>query len=169
MVSSPSTPLVSVQQPDGSYRFAFEVAPGQYYFIDPDIAIGYDYVVTSGPNIASVLLPAVGGDTIYDLWSWDSGTSSYSDSGTDITAGTAYVFGGGGVDRFRIMGIDPAAALDPANPTAFVTGLTFVGSGDVTMTQTPVTASVPEPSTTILLGAGMAALASVMRRKRSEG
>jgi hypothetical protein len=158
--------VVMVQDPNGSFVFFFPVNASTMYFIDPDIAIGYDYAVQSGPNIASVLLPTVGGDTSYDLWSWNAGTSSYFDSGIDITAGTAYNFASGGVQRFRIMGIDPAASLDPANPTAFVTGLTFTDTGNVTVTQTPITASVPEPSTTILLGVGIAGLAGVMRRKK---
>jgi hypothetical protein len=166
--SDPTNPFVPALDDEGSFVFGFPVVvlpPGQYYFIDPEIAIGYDYVVTSGPNISSVLLPTITGDDgLYDLWSWDFLTSSYYDSGTDITAGTAYSFTDPGVSRFRIMGIDPAANLDPANPTAFVTGLTFVSAGTVTMTQTPVTTSVPEPSAMLLLGAGMVGLLWNRRR-----
>jgi hypothetical protein len=109
-----------------------------------------------------VLLPTVGGDTSYDLWTWNG--SVYTDTGIDIAANTEYTFATGGVNHFRIMGIDPAANLDPANPTAFVTGLTFIGTGNVTMTQTPITTSVPEPSAMLLMGAGMVGLLWNRRR-----
>jgi hypothetical protein len=59
---------------------------------------------------------------------------------------------------FRISDIDPAEMLDPTNPTAFVTGLTFTAAGTVTVTQNPIIqntggVSVPEPSN--LLGLGL--------------
>lgn len=64
-----------------------------------------------------------------------------------------------------MTGIETSASLDPANPLAFVTGLTFSGGGTVSMTQTPITASVPEPSTyaLILLGAGVVAFGARRR------
>jgi len=58
-----------------------------------------------------------------------------------------------GFSDFRISDIDPAEMLDPTNPTAFVTGLTFTAPGTVTVTQNPITVSVPEPSN--LLGLGL--------------
>ncbi len=64
------------------------------------------------------------------------------------------------MDRFRIAGIDPAAGLDPNNPQAFVTGLTFVGAGTVNLTMTPLIggSAVPEPSSLILSGTGLLGL-----------
>jgi hypothetical protein len=50
-----------------------------------------------------------------------------------------------GIDKFKILGIDPSLSLDPANSTAFVTGVTFTGDGAFTGV-TAVTA-VPETST----------------------
>jgi hypothetical protein len=91
--SDPTNPFLPTVVDEGSFVFGFPVVvlqPGQYYFIDPEIAIGYDYVVTSGPNIASVLLPTVGGDTSYDLWTWNG--SVYTDTGIDIAANTEYTF-----------------------------------------------------------------------------
>jgi len=49
---------------------------------------------------------------------------------------------------FSIRGIDIAANLDPDNPTAFVTGVTFNSTGVVNVTQTPIrsgSTSVPGP------------------------
>ena len=46
-----------------------------------------------------------------------------------------------------MLGIDPSLGLDPNNPIAFVTALTFVGAGDFTGTMTPLVTAVPEPST----------------------
>ena len=48
---------------------------------------------------------------------------------------------------------DFSELLDPANPLAFVTGLTFAGSGQTTLAMTPITAQVPgvpEPSVLLL-------------------
>jgi hypothetical protein len=43
-----------------------------------------------------------------------------------------------GVDGFRVGCIEVAAALDPANPQAFPTGLKFVAAGQFTGTQKPL-------------------------------
>jgi hypothetical protein len=73
-----------------------------------------------------------------------------------------------GFSNFRISGIDPAEMLDPTNPTAFVTGLTFTNPGIVTVTQNPIIqntggVSVPEPSN--LLGLGLLGFGAFLTRK----
>ena len=64
----------------------------------------------------------------------------------------------GGVNSFRVLGIETSAGLDPFDPTAFVTGLSFVAMGAFTGTMTPITQFVPAPATWLLLAAGGLAL-----------
>lgn len=116
-----------------------DIAAGEVIFIDPDVAIGYDYEVgADDPNFASVLLPEVG-DDLFDLYLWDGSQFVHE---AIIAAGTEHHFPDGGVDRFRILGIETAAGLDPNDPTAFVTGLTFVSAGQFTGSMTPITVEV---------------------------
>src|SRR5712691_1827279 len=83
---------------DGSqFRFDFAVDTGRIFFVDPPVAIGYQYAVGTGnPNFASVLLPSVG-DGQFDLFGC-SGASLGS-----ATAGVAHFFGAGGVSCFKVL------------------------------------------------------------------
>lgn len=143
------------------FNFEFNVNLNQLIFIDPEVAIGYDYIVNSGPNIASFLLPDFG-DSLYDLYLFDGLDYVFDQV---VGAGVEHFFGGAGVDRFRILGIETGAALDPTDPLAFVTGLSFVDAGIVNLDQIPLTQNipdgqpVPEPGTALLLGTGLLALA----------
>jgi hypothetical protein len=155
---------------NGVYNFAVEnVGPDSVSFIDPFVTTGYDYATGAGdPNFASVLLPTGIGDNIFDLFRWNG--SDYVDSGIDLTGGAQYFFGGAGVSRFSIRGIEVSAGLDPSNVTAFITGLTFVSKGDFTGTMTPLTvevSSVPEPGTWALLSLSLGAMGLVARRKKA--
>ena len=122
---TPDNPLMPVIV-DNSFVFNFPVQPDRTFFIDPEIAIGYDYAVSGGPLFASVTAPTgINTSNIFDLV---FGTSNVS-----ITGGVAYNFGTP-QSSFRIQGIDLAANLDPTNPLAFVTGVSFDRSGSVTVT-----------------------------------
>jgi PEP-CTERM motif len=146
---------------NGVYNFAVSsVGPNSVTFIDPIIAVGYDYATGAGdPNFASVTAPSGIGDNLYDLFTWNG--TAFVDSGIDIVGGTQYFFGAGGVSQFSLRGIEIEAGLDPNNVAAFITGLTFVSAGSFTGTMTPltvevteVTSDVPLPSSFALLGIG---------------
>ena len=100
----------------------------------------------------------------YDLYLWD-GTSFVFD--TTLAANTILNFGPGGVDQFEVLGIDPLLGVDPANPTAFITALTFEGPGNFTGTMTPVTTdttAAPEPASLMPLGTALLGFGWVRRR-----
>ncbi len=151
--------------PDGRFKFDIAVVQGEQIVIDPDIAVGYDYAIGAGdPLFRSVKLPDVG-DGQYNLWLWNG--SAYSLQ-TGLAAGTEYFFDGSGVARFRIDGIEESAALNPADPTAFVTTVSFAGSGRFTGTMTPLVVTVvPEPATALLWLGGLALMARRWPRQRT--
>jgi len=150
--------------PDGAPAYSFQIGGivnGQPIFIDPLIAIGYDYAVGAGdPFFASVLLPTGIGDDLYDII---VDNISYS-----VMGGVVFDFtqiAAGGVDAFRVLGIETDAMLDPFSSTAFVTGLTFVADGSFTGTMTPITQFVPVLSPLSLAVAGLLPLMVTTRRR----
>ncbi len=166
--STPGNPIMPVIQ-DSSWLFNFNVGPNSgRIWIDPVVAIGYNYIVNSGPAIRTIVLPANIGDGMYDLWLFDTLTGAYYDSGVHIAGGTIYDFGVGGVTNFSIRGIELGAGLDPNNTAAFLTGLTFEGIGNVQMRMVPLTTTtgtgVPEPGVLALVALGLGALRFTRRR-----
>ena len=169
-----STPTIylPVVVPNGTgsgdhYVFDMAVDPSQTYYLDPKVATGYIYQIGEGdPNFASVLLPNIGNATPYQLYLWNGSKFVFD---TSLAAGLVYDFAAGGVSEFEVLGIDPNLGLDPSNATAFVTGLTFEGAGAFDGTMTPVTASIPEPSTWAMMLVGFAGLGFVAGLSRCVG
>ena len=137
---TPENPLLPVFV-DDSFVFNFPVQPNRRFFIDPLVAIGYDYAVTGGPLFYDVEAPTgINPSNVFDL--------IYGTTNVSITAGIPYTFTTP-QSSFRIQGIDVAANLDPTNPLAFVTGLSFDTAGNVTVTQTPITINTSPGSTSV--------------------
>ena len=152
--------LPQVIEVDGLPQFVFNnlVEAGVVEFYDPIVAIGYDYSIGEGnPNFASVLLPEIG-DSIFDLL---LPSADGYELIAQLIAGEEYFFGGIGVSEFRVLGIETGESLDPNDPTAFVTGLSFFSDGQFTGTMTPITfdtdsvAPVPLPAGALLLLTGL--------------
>jgi hypothetical protein len=164
-------PLTDATNPQAPfYQFqGISVKAGQQVFLDPLVAIGYDFQIGAGdPNFASVLLPTGIGDNLYQLLLWNSATSTYEVT-TTLTGGLSYLFGGSGVDRFRILGIETSAGLDPFNSLAFIAGLTFTDDGTFSGTMTPITefvAQTPLPAALPLFVTGLGMIGALGWRRR---
>lgn len=163
--ATPGNPIMPIGVVNGAFQFRFTPLPG-VTFIDPLVAVGYEYALSdlASPAFQSVELPSVG-DNLFTLSLWNG--SQWTAAGTlQSGSANAHDFGFGGVREFRITGIEVSAALDPTNPSAFVTGLRFAGTNLVNMTQAPITVSaVPEPATYALMIFGLAALGLWARRR----
>ena len=126
-------PVTSV---GGAFVFDVAVVPNTPVFLDPAPAVGYRYATGAGdPTFMSVRLPIGVGDNIYSV--------IVSGHAFTVPAGQLFNFTQngfvGGVGAFEVVGIEPSANLDPADPQAFVTEVTFASAGHFTGTMTPMT------------------------------
>ena len=147
------------------------VTPSEIIWIDPDVATGYVYTATGGGLFASVTAP-----NLVSVNDADGYEITYiNGSGTTVTvalgAGDTFFFDHA-VATFELNGINTDLLLDPTNPLAFVTGLSFSTAGSFGVIQTPVTqfvgsSTVPEPSVIALFGLGIFGLGIVCRRQKS--
>jgi hypothetical protein len=156
--------------PDGVYHYDINVVGGAMTYIDPLVAVGYDYEIGVGdPKIRSVLLPANIGDGSYDIFTFAPG-GSLNLVAHDWRGGDIFDFGATGVDRFRVSGIESSADLNPNNVNAFVAGLTFTNDGRFTGTQTPlsVEVAVAEPASIAVLTLGLIGLAMLRTHRPSK-
>lgn len=133
-------------------------------FFDPPPAIGFDYEVVLGPNVAGIQIPSGFGDDLFQLLVSTDGVNF--DLFGEIAADTFYDLTAefpGGVSHLRLLGIEAAADVDPDDPQGFPTGLTFVsGSTQVGIAMTAIT--VPEPTTALSALVALCFGATVRRR-----
>jgi hypothetical protein len=109
-------------------------------YYDPDPAVGYDYEV-NGPNFAGFTLPTGVGDDVYDLLLFDDDVNDFVDTNENPVGGVAFdltTLDPNGFNRFRILGIEAAANIDPNDPLGFPTGLMFANAGTAVVTMTPI-------------------------------
>ena len=162
---APSFPgPVSLPVVDSNGRFSFNLAVvrGSPVLLDPAVATGYDYQVGAGdPLFASVELPDLGSFD-YQLYLWNGSQWVFD---TDLASLTPFDFAGNGVDRFRIAGIPLGELLDPGDPTAFETRVTFASDGRFTGTMTALVSQAPEPATIALFAVGLLGSLSARRRR----
>jgi len=137
---TPTDVLLPVTASRGRFHFRFHVFANVTYYIDPQLAVGYDYQTGAGnPNFAAVTPPgSIGGGT-FELWICD-GLHHCADSGFDPAGGSSFNFltngWPAGVSEFRLVGINRNARINPNDPTAFITGVDFVAAGNFTGTMT---------------------------------
>jgi hypothetical protein len=120
----------------GAYTFTVAVIPNFPIFIDPPVAVGYDYSIgKNDPRIATVRLPIGIGDNFYRV---KSRGLKATVAGGELLDFRTHGFPDG-VGDFTVSCIEVEAMLDPANPQAFVTELTFMSAGTFTGTMKPLT------------------------------
>jgi hypothetical protein len=117
----------------GAFMFDVPVEAFTPVFIDPEVAIGYQYEIgRKDPRFATVRLPIGIGDNRYSI--------VVNGKAFPVTAGQLFDFRANGspdgVSKFRVTDIELDAALDPTNPYAFPTELTFTQTGRFTGTMT---------------------------------
>jgi hypothetical protein len=154
-------PTVSINGPGNvTYGFNMNVTAGVSYNIDPAAARGFIYDIGAGdPNFASVELPDIGNSNPYEVLLWN-GTKFVFDA--FLEPNTLFDFSTGGVSEFEIFGIDPNANVGLLNANAFITTVTFAGTGTFTGTMTSV---VPEPSTWAMMVIGFVGIGFVGYRR----
>lgn len=173
------TPVLPSDPESLESGFQFNLPPlesNEVIWIDPDVATGYTYTATDGGEFASVVAPS-----LLSVNDSDGYTITYTDASgntvtVDLAPGESHAFSSP-VIEFLLEGINTDLALDPTDPLAFVTGLSFANAGQFGVIQTPTTVfipgpndpatSVPEPGALSLLLMGLAGLVLRRRNKAS--
>jgi hypothetical protein len=127
----------------GAFTFAVDVIANTPIFIDPRVALGYEYEVGRGDPLFAAVRPPIGfGDDRYRVVV--NNGHSYPVAGGELFDFRAHGYKNG-VRKFRVTGIEDVAAIDPLNMLAFPTQVAFVDSGRFTGTMTALCLSHPLP------------------------
>jgi len=154
-ISIPSTVVMPTTVSGDSYVFE-DPTPStgtEFTTYDPAIAVGYNFVVRSGPNFAKIKLPTGIGNNLYTLHLDTNANTPGIQPGPSVatlTGGVEFDFTvttgsytgvPAGLASFQIMGIEPSASIDPDNPGAFAVDLNFISATAVEFTMTPIEAT----------------------------
>lgn len=147
-----------------------EVEAGETIWFDPDISTGYTYTAGNGGQFASVTAP-----TLLSVNDADGYLITFTDSlGVEETkalmAGQTLDFPFP-VTTFTLTGINEDLMLDPTDPTAFVTGVSFEDTGSYTVSQAAIitsTTSVPAPSSIAIFLLSLVGISLTRKHKRSK-
>lgn len=160
---SPDDPFLPQNIDNGSFVFMLDgevIQPGDHIFIDPEIAIGYNYVVNNA-LFDEVEAPVLPFDSQYDLFGSNDSCSTYTVPLGTLTGGTPFDLSANPLPCFSIQGIAVEDMLDPTDTLAFVTGISLTSiTGNPMVTQTPITTFVGGgtgvPAPLPIFGASMA-------------
>ncbi|ALM89963.1 MULTISPECIES: choice-of-anchor L family PEP-CTERM protein [Alteromonas] len=147
-----------------------EVEAGETIWFDPDVSTGYTYTAGNGGQFASVTAP-----TLLSVNDADGYLITFTDSlGVEETkalmAGQTLDFPFP-VTTFTLTGINEDLMLDPTDPTAFVTGVSFEDTGSYTVSQAAIiasTTSVPAPSSIAIFLLSLVGISLTRKHKRSK-
>lgn len=154
--SSEFDPLLPSNPPDpltGEFIIEVPQVPaGQVVWIDPPVAVGYEYEIVDGIGaFASIIAPSLASVADLDGYFVTVGGVTVS-----LAAGQVIDFltvFGLNPTAFTLSGIDLSLLLDPTDPSAFPLGVSFTQGEAFSVSMTPLTEDV---STAIPLPGGLA-------------
>jgi len=159
--TTPEFPILPFVPAPGMFEFDAPI-PGRWF--DPPFATAFDYTLFGGATFTEVATPPPGFG--YGILKFESSKGDFL-----MTPGVLYDLVGlglGGLTTFKISGIAPGLidSKDPAFTTLFPTFLDWTGvATKLEMVATLTDPAIPEPSTYLMMGAGVLALAWLRKRQ----